>query len=72
MANYYQPEIETASREQLLAWQNERLTNQVQYVWEHVPYYRKKMDEKGVTPADVKSVEDLPISRNLKLNTISV
>ena len=59
MANYYQPEIETASREQILAWQNERLVKQVQHVWDNVPYYRKKMEEKGVTPADIQSVDDL-------------
>ena len=59
MANYYQPEIETASREQILAWQNERLVEQVQHVWNNVPYYRKKMEEKGLTPDDIKSVDDL-------------
>ena len=59
MANYYQPEIETASREQLLAWQNERLVKQVQHVWDNVPYYRKKMEEKGLTPADIQGVADL-------------
>ena len=59
MPNYYQPEIETASREQILAWQNERLVKQVQHVWDNVPYYRKKMEEKGLTPADIQGVEDL-------------
>ena len=59
MPSYYQPEIETASREQILAWQNERLVKQVKHVWDNVPYYRKKMEEKGVTPDDVKSVDDL-------------
>ena len=59
MANYYQPEIETAPREQILAWQNERLVKQVQHVWDNVPYYRKKMEEKGVTPADIQSIADL-------------
>ena len=59
MSNYYQPEIETASREQILAWQNERLVKQVQHVWDHVPYYRKKMEEKGLTPADIRGVADL-------------
>ncbi len=59
MPNYYQPEIETASREQILAWQNERLVKQVQHVWDNVPYYRKKMEEKGLTPADIKGVADL-------------
>ena len=59
MEKYFQPEIETASREQLLAWQNERLVKQVRHVWDNVPYYRKKMEEKGVTPDDIQGVADL-------------
>jgi len=59
MPNYYQPEIETASREQILAWQNERLVKQVQHVWDNVPYYRQKMEAKGLTPAGIQSVDDL-------------
>ncbi|MBR5570669.1 MAG: phenylacetate--CoA ligase [Oscillospiraceae bacterium] len=59
MAKYYQPEIETASREQIKAWQDERLVKQVQHVWDNVPYYRKKMEEKGLTPADIQGVADL-------------
>lgn len=59
MGNYYQPEIETASVEQIHAWQNEKLVKQVKHVWDNVPYYRKKMEEKGVTPDDIKSIDDL-------------
>ena len=59
MAKYYQPEIETASYEQIKAWQDERLVKQVQHVWDNVPYYRKKMEEKGLTPADIQSTADL-------------
>ena len=59
MANYYQPEIETMPYEQLRQLQNERLVKQVQHVWDNVPYYRKKMEEKGVTPEDVQGVDDL-------------
>ena len=59
MERYYQPEIECASREQILSWQNERLVKQVRHVYDNVPYYRKKMEEKGVTPDDIHSVEDL-------------
>ena len=56
---YFQPEIETMPREQLKALQDERLVAQVKHVWENVPYYRKKMEEKGLTPADIKGTEDL-------------
>ena len=59
MERYYQPEIETASREQIKAWQDERLVRQVRHVWDSVPYYRKKMEEKGLTPDDIKGTEDL-------------
>lgn len=59
MQNYYQPEIETASREQIHQWQSERLVKQVKHVWEHVPFYRKKMEEAGVTPEDIQSADDL-------------
>ncbi len=57
--NYYQPEIETMPVEELKALQSERLVKQVQHVWDNVPYYRKKMEEKGVTPDDIKGIEDL-------------
>ena len=59
MERYYQPEIECASREDIIALQNEKLVKQVKHVWENVPYYRKKMEEKGVTPDDIKSIDDL-------------
>jgi len=59
MARYYQPEIETMPYEQLRALQSERLVKQVQHVWDNSPQYRKKMEEKGVTPADIKGVDDL-------------
>lgn len=55
----YQPEIETMPQEQLRALQSERLVKQVRHVYDNVPYYRKKMEEKGVTPEDIKGVEDL-------------
>lgn len=59
MERYYQPEIETASHEQLKKLQDERLVNQVKHIWDNVPYYRQKMVEKGVTPDDIKGTEDL-------------
>ena len=59
MERYYQPEIETASPEQLKAWQSERLVKQVKHVWDNVPLYRAKMEDAGVTPDDIKGIEDL-------------
>ena len=59
MERYYQPEIECASREQIRAWQNERLIPTVKRVYENVPYYRRLMEEKNVTPADIRTIDDL-------------
>ncbi len=59
MERYYQKEIETASREEITAIQDEKLVKQVKHVWENVPFYRKKMEEKGLTPDDIKGIADL-------------
>ncbi len=59
MKRYYQPEIETASREEILKIQNEKIVKQVKYVYDNVPYYRNLMDQKGVSPDDIRSVDDI-------------
>ena len=59
MERYYQPEIELAPREKLTELQNEKLRTQVRHVWDHVPYYRAKMEAKGLTPEDIQTVADL-------------
>jgi len=59
MAKYFQPEIETAPYEEIRRIQNEKIVKQVKHVYEHVPYYRKLMEEKGITPDDIKSVDDI-------------
>ncbi len=45
--------------DKIKALQDELLPAQVRYVWERVPYYRKKMEAHGVTPDDIKSTADL-------------
>ena len=59
MSSYYQKEIETASREEILKIQNEKIVKQVKHVYENVPYYRNLMDQKGVKPEDIQSVDDI-------------
>ena len=59
MSNYYQKEIETMPREEMKKLQSEKLVRQVRHVYENVPYYKNLMDEKGVTPDDIRGIEDL-------------
>ena len=56
---YWNPTMETMPREQLRALQNERLRDVVRRVYEHVPFYRNKMQQLGITPNDIHGVEDL-------------
>ena len=59
MERYFQKEIECASREKIKEIQDEKIVKQIRHVWDNVPYYRKKMEEKNVTPEDIKSIDDL-------------
>lgn len=56
---YYQPGIETMSPEDMRKLQEERLIKQVKHVYDNVPYYRQLMTEKGLTPDDITSLDDL-------------
>jgi phenylacetate-CoA ligase len=55
----YNPEIETASRSEMEALQLNRLQQTVKRVYENVPFYKDKFDELGITPEDIKSLEDI-------------
>ncbi len=59
MEKYWNEEIETMSLENMRKLQNERLSAQVKHVYENVKYYRDLMDEKGVKPEDIRTVDDL-------------
>ena len=59
MGNYYQKEIECMPVEWLRELQGERLVKQVKHAWDSIPYYRKKMEEKGVSPEDIRGLDDL-------------
>ncbi len=56
---YWNPQIETAPLHEMKALQSYRLSAKIREVYEKVPHYRKKMDEAGVKPEDIRSVEDL-------------
>ncbi|MBR5514526.1 MAG: phenylacetate--CoA ligase [Ruminococcus sp.] len=59
MANYWNQEIECMSREDMKKLQDERLVAQVKHVYENVEYYRNLMDEKGIKPEDIQSIDDI-------------
>jgi phenylacetate-CoA ligase len=50
---------ESFSREELRAIQSERLIKTVNRVYSNVPFYKKKFDEAGIKPSDIRSIDDL-------------
>jgi len=52
-------EMECADRETMRALQLEKLQKTVKHGYENVPHYKKAMDEVGVKPEDIKTLEDI-------------
>jgi phenylacetate-CoA ligase len=56
---YWNPTYECMSRDEMTRVQNERLLNTVKRIYHNVPFYRQKMQQEGIEPGDIKSIEDL-------------
>jgi phenylacetate-CoA ligase len=55
----YQPEFEKISRKKLQELQETRLRKIVQYCYARIPTYKKKIKDAGMTPSDIKTLDDL-------------
>jgi len=55
----WDPRHECMDREELRSLQLERLQQTVARVYDRVPFYRKAMDEAGVKPEDIRTLEDV-------------
>ncbi len=51
--------VETCSRSEMQGIQLDRLQKTVSYVYEHNQVYKKKLQEAGVKPSDIKSLDDI-------------
>lgn len=56
---YLDKEIECASREEMRKIQSERLVKMVKNAYENVPFYKKKLDDMGIKPSDIQSIDDI-------------
>lgn len=57
--NYFEPEIECASPEVLHYIQSKKLASMVKSCYENIPLYRKRMEDLGLEPGDICSIEDV-------------
>lgn len=56
---YWNQSRECMSREQMNRLQSERLVKTVKRMYFNVPFYREKMQSKGLEPGDIKGIEDI-------------
>lgn len=56
---YWDPRIELMSQEEIRILQERRLRRKVAHAYAHSPFYRRKFDEIGLEPGDIKNLEDI-------------
>lgn len=56
---FFQKELETMSRSKIEEIQLDRLKYTVRYCYDRVPFYKKKLDDAGVTPDQIKTLDDI-------------
>lgn len=59
MKKFYNEQIETASAHEMRHIQSVNLIRTVKRVYERTALYRERMDALGITPDDIKSIDDL-------------
>jgi len=57
--NYWDQTYECMSRDEMTGVQGERLVNTVKRIYHNVPFYREKMQKKGLETGDIKTTDDL-------------
>ncbi len=63
---------ERADPEELRARQETRLRALIHWAYDTVPYYRRIMDEAGVSPGDIRGIDDLPLLPILRRRDVRV
>lgn len=56
---FFQQDVETLSQDELVKLQNERLPQAIRRAYTHNKVYQEKMRTNGITPDDIRSIEDL-------------
>ena len=55
----WSPSLESASRDELAAIQNEKLRAVVPFLYENSAFYRRRFERLGLVPGDLRDIEDL-------------
>ena len=58
-ARHWSPALETCSRDELRAIQNDKLAALTPFLYDNSPFYRRRFDRLGLVPTDIQTVDDL-------------
>ena len=58
-SEYWSPSLDCASRDELIAIQNAKLTAVTPFLYENSAFYRRRFDKLGLAPTDIQTVDDL-------------
>lgn len=56
---YLTPQLNRMSQQEIRQYQEKKLTRQLEYCYRSSEFYRKKFDEVGAKPGDIRTIEDL-------------
>jgi phenylacetate-CoA ligase len=56
---YWSPRLDTASRDEIRAIQDDKVAAVAPFLYENSPFYRRRFDRLGLAPTDIASVDDL-------------
>lgn len=59
-ANYWSTYLDTMSRDEIVAVQNDKLRALTPFLYENSGFYRRRFDRLGILPTDIQTVDDLP------------
>lgn len=59
MSDMWNPVLETLPRDRLRAMQVRKFREVAEHVYDHAPFYREKLDEAGVDPTDIRTLDDV-------------
>ena len=57
---YWSVALDTASRDEIIAIQNDKLQVLTPFLYENSDFYRRRFDRLGLAPTDIQTVDDLP------------
>jgi phenylacetate-CoA ligase len=55
----WSPQLECASRDELISIQNDKLKVVTPFLFENSDFYRRRFDRLGLAPTDIQTVDDL-------------